>query len=145
MKTKRKNILKSILALTLALIMVLGAAPLSELAGVDWAGLFAPKVEAAGKTYKVGDIVEFGYYPQSEVTDPSLISALDKVAKIWFSYGYYNGIDALTYGTMVRGDWMKYADLTYDGAKYRAVTTDRGLRKNHLLPIIHIRSTMAIL
>ena len=122
MKTKRKSFFKSVIALTLALIMVLGAAPLSELAGVDWASFFAPKAEAAGKTYKVGDIVEFGYYPQSKVTDPSLISALDKVAKIWFSYGYYNGIDALTYGTMVRGDWMKYADLTYDGAKYRAVT-----------------------
>lgn len=49
MKTKRKNIFKSLLALTLALIMVLGAAPLSELAGVDWASLFAPKAEAEGK------------------------------------------------------------------------------------------------
>ena len=53
MKTKRKNIFKSLLALTLALIMVLGAAPLSELAGVDWASLFAPKAEAAGKTYGI--------------------------------------------------------------------------------------------
>lgn len=97
MKTKRKNIFKSILALTLALIMVLGAAPLSELAGVDWAGLFAPKVEAAGKTYKVGDIVEFGYYPQSEVTDPSLVSALDKVSKTWVSYGYYSGDESYGY------------------------------------------------
>ena len=47
MKTKRKNIFKSLLALTLVLIMVLGVAPLSELAGVDWASLFAPKAEAA--------------------------------------------------------------------------------------------------
>ena len=47
MKTKRKNIFKSLLALTLALIMVLGVAPLSELAGVDLASLFAPKAEAA--------------------------------------------------------------------------------------------------
>ena len=53
MKTKRKNIFKSLLALTLALIMVLGAAPLSELAGVDWASLFAPKAEAANKTYGI--------------------------------------------------------------------------------------------
>ena len=35
MKTKRKNIFKSLLALTLALIMVLGVAPLNELAGVE--------------------------------------------------------------------------------------------------------------
>ena len=46
MKTKRKNIFKSLLALTLALIMVLGVAPISELAGVNWAGIFAPKAEA---------------------------------------------------------------------------------------------------
>ena len=54
MKTKRKNIFKSLLALTLALIMVLGVAPISELAGVDWATLFAPKAEAAEqKTYGI--------------------------------------------------------------------------------------------
>ena len=53
MKTKRKNIFKSLLALTLALIMVLGVAPLSELAGVDLASLFAPKAEAAEKTYDI--------------------------------------------------------------------------------------------
>ena len=63
MKTKRKNIFKSLLALTLALIMVLGVAPISELAGVDWASLFAPKAEALSPTHQVGDIVEFGSYP----------------------------------------------------------------------------------
>ena len=50
MKTKRKNIFKSLLALTLALIMVLGVAPLNELVGVDFASLFAPKAEAEGKS-----------------------------------------------------------------------------------------------
>ncbi len=49
MKTKRKNIFKSLLALTLALIMVLGVAPISELAGADWASLFVPKAEAEEK------------------------------------------------------------------------------------------------
>ncbi len=120
MKTKRKNIFKSLLALTLALIMVLGVAPLNELAGVDWASLFAPKAEAVGKTYKVGDIVEFGSYPQSRVTDSSLVSALDGVSKNWVSYGYYSGDGS--FGTMVQGDWMKYADFIYNGTKYRAVT-----------------------
>ena len=120
MKTKRKNIFKSLLALTLALIMVLGAAPLSELAGVDWASLFAPKVEAAEKKYKVGDIIEFGSYPQSKVTDSSLVSALDSVSKNWVSYGYYSHDDS--YGFTRPGDWMKYADFTYNGTKYRAVT-----------------------
>ncbi len=120
MKTKRKNIFKSLLALTLALIMVLGVAPISEFAGVDFASLFAPKAEAVGKTYKVGDIVEFGSYPQSKVTDSSLVSALNKVSKKWVSYGYYSGDG--NYGSMKPGDWMKYADFTYNGTKYRAVT-----------------------
>ena len=120
METKKKNTLKSFLALTLAFIMVLGVLPIGELAGVDWAGLFAPKAEAAGKTYKVGDIVEFGYYPQSKVTDSSLVSALDKVSKNWVSYGYYSGNGG--HGSMKPGDWMKYADFTYNGTKYRAVT-----------------------
>ncbi len=120
MKTKRKNIFKSLLALTLVLIMVLGVAPLSELAGVDWASLFAPKAEADGKTYKVGDIIEFGSYPQSKVTDSSLVSALNKASKKWVSYGYYSGNGS--YDIMVQGDWMEYADFTYNGTKYRAVT-----------------------
>ena len=120
MKTKRKNIFKSLLALTLALVMVLGVAPISELAGVDWASLFAPKAEAEGKTYKVGDIVEFGSYPQSKVTDSSLVSALDGVSKNWVSYGYYSGDGSV--GSMKPGDWMEYADFTYNGTKYRAVT-----------------------
>ncbi len=120
MKTKRKNIFKSLLALTLALIMVLGVAPISELADVNWAGIFAPKAEADGKTYKVGDIIEFGSYPQSKVTDSSLVSALNKASKKWVSYGYYSGNGS--YDIMVQGDWMEYADFTYNGTKYRAVT-----------------------
>ena len=120
MKTKRKNIFKSLLALTLALIMVLGVAPLSELAGVDWASLFAPKAEALSADYNVGDIVKLGSYPQGRVTDSTLISALNKIAKTWTSYGYYSGNDNV--GSMTKGDWMKYYDFTYNGVKYRAVT-----------------------
>ena len=119
MKAKRKNIFKSLLALTLALIMVLGAAPLSELAGVDWAGIFTPKAEALSPTHRVGDIVEFGSYPQSRVTDSSLVSALNGVSKNWVSYDYYSGDGNLC--SMKSGDWMKYADFTYKGTKYRAV------------------------
>ena len=120
MKTKRKNIFKSLLALTLALIMVLGVAPISELAGVDFASLFAPKAEALSADYNVGDIVKLGSYPQGRVTDSTLISALNKIAKTWTSYGYYSGNDNV--GSMTKGDWMKYYDFTYNGVKYRAVT-----------------------
>ena len=74
MKTKRKNIFKSLLALTLALIMVLGVAPLSEFAGVDWASFFAPKAEAANKTY---DIYTYEVSSDNKVT----ITDCDKSAK----------------------------------------------------------------
>lgn len=115
-------------AAVLLAIVLLCAAPISELAGVDCTSLFAPKAEAVGKTYKVGDIVEFGSYPQSKVTNSSLVSALNKVSKSWVSYGYYSGTGCYAtdygtgYATMVQGDWMKYADFTYNGTKYRAVT-----------------------
>lgn len=108
-------------AAVLLAIVLLCAAPISELAGVDCTVLFAPKAEAVGKTYKVGDIVEFGSYPQSKVTNSSLVSALNSVSKNWVSYGYYNG-DGSSFDAMVQGDWMKYADFTYNGTKYRAVT-----------------------
>lgn len=106
-------------AAVLLAIVLLCAAPIGRLVGVDCMSFFTPKAEAAGKTYKVGDIVEFGSYPQSRVTNSSLVSALNKVSKNWVSYGYYSGTG--DYGTMVQGDWMKYADITYNGVKYRAV------------------------
>ena len=108
------------IAAVLIAIVVLCAAPIGGLVGVDGMGFFTPKAEAAGKTYKVGDIVEFGSYPQSRITNSSLVSALNKVSKNWVSYGYYSGTG--DYGTMVQGNWMKYADFTYNGTKYRAVT-----------------------
>ena len=46
METKKKNTLKSFLALTLAFIMVLGVSPIGELAGIDFAGLFGMKASA---------------------------------------------------------------------------------------------------
>jgi len=108
------------IAAVLIAIVVLCAAPIDGLVGVDGMGFFAPQAEAAGKTYKVGDIVEFGSYPQSRVMNSSLVSSLNSVSKKWVSYGYYSGTG--DYGTMVQGDWMKYADFTYNGTKYRAVT-----------------------
>lgn len=108
------------IAAVLIAIVVLCAAPIGGLVGVDGMGFFAPQAEAAGKTYKVGDIVEFGSYPQSRVMNSSLVSSLNSVSKNWVSYGYYSGTGAC--GTMAQGDWMKYADFTYNGTKYRAVT-----------------------
>ncbi len=112
--------LRKIAAVLIAIVVLCAAEPIGGLFGVDGMGFFAPQAEAAGKTYKVGDIVEFGSYPQSRVTNSSLVSSLNSVSKKWVSYGYYSGTGS--YDTMVQGDWMKYADFTYNGTKYRAVT-----------------------
>ncbi len=72
--------------------------------------------------YKVGNIVQFGSYPQSEVKDGTLIAELNSLAPEWdnwTSYGYYSGNGK--YGSMVQGDWMRYTDVEYKGNKYRGV------------------------
>lgn len=69
------------IAAVLIAIVVLCAAPIGGLVGVDGMGFFAPQAEAAEKTYKVGDIVEFGSYPQSRVMNSSLVSSLNSVSK----------------------------------------------------------------
>ncbi|MEE1066706.1 MAG: DUF6273 domain-containing protein [Acutalibacteraceae bacterium] len=71
--------------------------------------------------FEVGDIIEFGSYPQTEVTDSVLISELDKISKNWTSYEYYSGTGSPD-GKMKPGDWMKFADIDYGGERYRAVT-----------------------
>lgn len=73
-------------------------------------------------TYKVGDIIEFGSYPQTKVTDEAILTALDDAAPEWdnwTSYGYYTGTGS--YGIMMQGDWMRYTDVSYGGNKYRGV------------------------
>ena len=115
-KMKRK--LKGALSLLLCMIMVFGALAVG---GEGIGELFnGGKAEAAG--YSVGDIITFGSYPQSEVTkesDSATYSKLEAAAKNWVSYEYYSGNG--DYGSMQPGDWMKYADITLGGEKYRAV------------------------
>ncbi|MCD7826912.1 MAG: DUF6273 domain-containing protein, partial [Clostridiales bacterium] len=71
----------------------------------------------AGKS--VGDTITFGSYPQTQVTDTSLISELDSLDLNWISYGYYYGTDEE--GSEVQGDYMQYCDVEYDGCMYRGV------------------------
>ena len=77
---------------------------------------------AEAADYQVGDIIQFGSYPQSEVKDESLIADLNALAPEWdewTSYGYYSGNGQI--GSMVSGDWMRYTDIIYSGTKYRGV------------------------
>lgn len=73
-------------------------------------------------TEATGTVINFGSYPQSKVTDSATISALDSVTKNWKSYNYYSGTGNRDDGNMISSDYMKYADIVFNGSKYRAVT-----------------------
>ena len=96
--------MKKFLSLILVAVMLIGVVPMAYAA-----------------SYTVGDHIKFGSYPQSEVKDEAIISALNSSAPEdeWVSYDYYSGTGE--HGTMVQGDWMNYIDVTYDGIKYRGV------------------------
>ncbi len=100
---------KRILSIILTMCMLMCIAPIS--------------VSAAEDTYNRGDIITFGSYPQSEVKDSDVISALEGILTddMWVSYGYYIGMGNEYDGRMVSSDYMKYADLELNGEKYRAV------------------------
>ncbi len=108
-----KKIFKRTLPLLLAAVMLLSTATLGGLA--DFLS-----VDAHATEYQVGDIVEFGSYPQTEVKDEATLNALNAKSLSWKSYGYYSGTGDY-HGSMTSSDYMKYADVTYSGTKYRAV------------------------
>ncbi len=103
--------MKRIFTVILAVCMLLSIAPVTMAA------------DTADGGYQKGDIIEFGSYPQSKVTDDSIISALNNILTddMWVSYGYYIGTGTEYDGNMTSSDYMKYADLKLNGEKYRAV------------------------
>lgn len=103
---------KKLLSLLLAVLMVCLSAPAVRL------GAF----EAKAAEYKQGDVIEFGSYPQSNVTDSALIAELNAQGGAWTSYGYYSGSE--DHGSMQPSDYMRYKDVVYGGAKYRGVVFD---------------------
>ena len=97
---------KKILSLVLAVLMLVSIVPMAY---------------AEGNAYQVGDIIQFGSYPQSEVKDEATVTALNKLAPDWddwTSYDYYWGIGD---GGHMQMSWMKYTDVEYGGNKYRGV------------------------
>ena len=87
-------------------------------------GIFVLAPSVFAKAYNTGDIITFGMYPQSEVTDYSLKSSLESQSKNWISYRYYSGTGDELDGKMTPGDYMRYCDVDYGGKKYRGVTFD---------------------
>lgn len=119
---------KRFFAVLMCVVLTLTAAPLQGFVGLD--SLWVSKAQAMDVSgYKVGDIIEFGSYPQSEVTDRNLKTEIlsllyTKIAvgesQGFVSYGYYSGTGNAD-GQMKPGDYMKYADVEYEGEKYRGV------------------------
>lgn len=107
----KKQTMKRIFTVVLAVCMLLSIAPVTMAA------------DTADGGYQKGDIIEFGSYPQSKVTDPRIISVLDGFLTddVWVSYDYYIGTGTEYDGNMTSSDYMKYADLELNGEKYRAV------------------------
>lgn len=81
-------------------------------------------LNAAAEAKTADDIILFGSYPQSEVRDSALLSALNDINLNWESYDYYCGTGKWNDGQMHPSDYMRYADVSYGGDKYRAVTFD---------------------
>ncbi|MCM1543896.1 MAG: DUF6273 domain-containing protein [Ruminococcus sp.] len=95
-----------LIASMLVLIMIVMALPMS--------------ISAEPISCKNGDLIKLGSYPQSKVKDDTLIEQLEAQELNWVSYNYYSGENGM--GSMKPGDWMQYADVEFDGEKYRCVT-----------------------
>ena len=104
MKKRRYRIMAVVLVLLLVVGVVSPAAAAEDTAG-----------------FAVGDLVEFGSYPQSQVTDETLIAALNAAPQAWQSYGYYSGTGDSDDGQMTASDYMQFCDVDYGGQKYRGV------------------------
>ncbi|MBQ2694071.1 MAG: hypothetical protein IJF57_00825 [Clostridia bacterium] len=76
-------------------------------------------ITAFASKHSVGDLIQFGSYPQTLCDDEDIISQLDKIDKNWKYYDYYGGNG--DYGSMQKGKYSYYADVSYGGKKYRAV------------------------
>lgn len=113
-----KRTVKRILSTLLVAVMLIGIVPMG---GID----LAPKASAKDiGSYSVGDIITYGSYPQSKVTDSNLIAKIEATGKSisWVDYNYYAGTGSRSDGNMKPVDGMMlYKDIPYNGSKYRAV------------------------
>ena len=103
---------KRILSIFLVALMLLTAAPLAGIVGLE----IAPKAKA----YSVGDTIQFGTYPQTKVEETTALKNAANAAT-WRSYGYYTGTGDPEDGLMTPSDYMVFADFFCNGTKYRAV------------------------
>lgn len=105
--------MKRVISLFITVIMIAGVIFVPSIASLA-------SIVYATAEVSTGDLVTFGSYPQSVVRDEAILAALNGMTLSWVSYEYYSGNG--DYGSGKPSDYMKYADITYDGVKYRAVS-----------------------
>ncbi len=69
--------------------------------------------------YRPGDIVTVGSYPQTQVTNASLLAKLNAAAGEWKPYAYCAGDG--TPGSMQKQNYAYYKDVVYNGETYRGI------------------------
>ena len=110
-----KKTSKRFLSLLLTLLLLLGTVSF---------GFCAAAQETTA--YAAGDIIEYGTYPQSLVTDEELLAVLPQILGEQKTFNYYGneiGTGA-NIGNNLPFEGMTYVDVVYQNVKYRGVTID---------------------
>ena len=110
---------KKVVSIVLCLIMAFGTVAAGSNDITNFISVTDIKASAAD-SYSVGDIIKYGSYPQTDVTD-ELGDVLNSIDGTWQSYGYYSGN---TDGEPTISDYMWYKDVTYKNYQYRGVMFD---------------------
>lgn len=116
--------LKKSFSVLLALLMsisIVTTVPFS-VNGEESSGNTTETVKEETKNLNVGDIIEFGSYPQKRVIGTQLLSELNAIDAPLISYGYVDN-----YGEVNMG----YADVTYNGVKYRKVYAENAIPRSY--------------
>ncbi len=95
--------IKKILASLMVVVMVLTAAPLSGFVG------FGSGLKAEAAEYKSGDVVTFGMYPQTRVSNSALLENLAQQECDSKGMVYYEGQDYMQIGS----DYYLYEPITW--------------------------------
>ena len=103
--------MKRLLSIFLSLVMLLSIIPMIKL----------DKAPITAQAYSSGQFFYFGNYPQSRVTDSTLLTNLGNVSKSWKSLRTYAGTGTYDDGKQQGTDNMEFCDFMYNGSKYRAI------------------------
>ena len=105
---------KQILSVLLSVLLLLGTVAFA-----------LPAAAEETPAYDVGDVIEYGTYPQSLVTDEALLAILPTLPGTWNTYEYEGtttNSEGYTYPEAFTG--MQYIDVVYRNVKYRGVRID---------------------